>query len=183
MIKPDREVLLSLGALGALLFVCLSVLAFSLQARVEAAQELDARSGVLTQLEARLKARNDARPKSGAIAPAAAFLSAPTQGIAGAQLEAYLQQTAAAQHATVISSGIDPTRHDDRPDSIRLQATLDMNLEALQRMLYQLESGTPYVFVDSLNVQIPGTGAQRAVEDPLLRVTLGLRAIWQRDKA
>ena len=58
-----------------------------------------------------------------------------------------------------------------------------MNLEALQRMLYQLESGTPYVFVDSLSVQIPGTGAQRAVEDPLLRVTLGLRAIWQRIKA
>ena len=183
MIKPDREVLLSLGALGALLVVCLSVLGFSLQARSDAAQELDARSEVLSQLEAHLKARNDARPKSGAVAPAGAFLTAQTQGLAGAQLEAYLQQTAAAQRATVISSGVDPTRHDDRPDSIRLQVTLEMNLKALQAMLYQLESGTPYVFVDSLTVQIPGTGAQRAVEDPLLRVTLGLRAIWQRDKA
>jgi general secretion pathway protein M len=182
MIKPDREVLLSLGALGALLVVCVSVLGFSLQARSEAAQELDARSRVLSQLEARIQAR-DARPKSRALAPATAFLTAPTQGLAGAQFEAYLQQMAAAQHATIISSGLDPTRHEDRPDSIRLQATLDMNLEALQRMLYQLESGTPYVFVDSLSVQIPGTGAQRAAEDPLLRVTLGLRAIWQRDKA
>jgi hypothetical protein len=182
MIKGDREVLLSLGALAAVLAVCLSVLGFSLQARSEAAQERDARREVLSQLEAHLKARN-ARPKSGSVAPAAAFLSAPTQGLAGAQFEAYLQQTAAAQHATVISSGLDPSRHDDRPDAIRLQATLDMNLEALQRMLYQLESGTPYVFVDSLSVQIPGSGAQRAVEDPLLRVTLGLRAIWQREKA
>jgi len=182
MIKPDRELLLSLGALGALLIVCVSVLGFSLQARFAAAQELDARSEVLSQLEAHIKARN-ARPTSGAVAPAAAFLTAQTQGLAGAQLEAHLQQMAAAQHATVISSGLDPTRHEDRPDSIRLQATLDMNLEALQRMLYQLESGTPYVFVDSLSVQIPGSGAHRAVEDPLLRVTLGLRAIWQRDKA
>ena len=182
MIKPDREVLLSLGALGALLVVCVSVLGFSLQARVAAARELDARSEVLSQLEARVTARN-ARPTSGAVAPATAFLTAPTQGLAGAQLEAYLQQTAAAQHATVISWGLDPTRHEDRPDSIRLQATLDMNLEALQRMLYQLESGTPYVFVDSVSVQLPGAGAQRAAEDPLLRVTLGLRAIWQRDKA
>ena len=182
MIKRDREVLLSLGALGAVLVVCMSVLGFSLQARSEAAQERDARSAVLSQLEAHLKARN-ARPKAAGVAPATAFLAAPTQGLAGAQLEAYLRQTAAAQHATVISSGLDSSRHDDRPDSIRLQATLDMNLEALQTMLYRLESGTPYVFVDSLSVQIPGTGAQRATEDPLLRVTLGLRAIWQRDKA
>jgi len=182
MIKADREVMLSLGALGAVLVVCVGVLGFSLQARFEAAQERDAHSEVLSQLEAHLKARN-ARPKSAAVAPAAAFLAASTQGLAGAQFEAYLQQRAAAQHATVISSGLDPGRHDDRSDSIRLQATLDMNLEALQRMLYQLESGTPYVFVDSLSVQIPGTGAQRAVEDPLLRVTLGLRAIWQRIKA
>lgn len=182
MIKPDRELLLSLGALGALLVVCVSVLGFSLQARFAAAQELDARSEVLSQLEAHIKARN-ARPESSAVAPAAAFLTASTQGLAGAQFEAYLQQMAAAQHATVISSGLDSSRHEDRPDSIRLQATLDMNLEALQRMLYQLESGTPYVFVDSLSVQIPGGGARQAVEDPLLRVTLGLRAIWQRDKA
>ena len=182
MIARDRELLLSLGALGAVLVVCASVLGFSLEARFGAAQERDARSEVLAQLEAHIKARN-ARPKAGAVAPAAAFLTAPTQGLAGAQFEAYLQQTAAAQHATVISSGLDATRHDDRPDSIRLQATLDMNLEALQRMLYRLESGTPYVFVDSLSVQIPGTGAQRAAEDPLLRVTLGLRAIWQRVNA
>jgi hypothetical protein len=62
-----------------------------------------------------------------------------------------------------------------------LQATLDADLQALQALLYQLESGTPYVFVDSLNIQIPGTNAQRAVEDPLLRVTLGLRAVWRRE--
>lgn len=182
MMKADRAVLLSVGALGAVLVICVSVLGLSLQARVEAAQERDARSEVLSQLEAHLKARN-ARPRSGAVAPTAAFLSAPTQGLAGAQFEAYLQQAAAAQHATIISSGLDPTRHDDGPDAIRLQATLDMNLEALQRLLYQLESSTPYVFVDSLSVQIPGTVTQRAVEDPLLRVTLGLRAIWQRVKA
>jgi hypothetical protein len=62
-----------------------------------------------------------------------------------------------------------------------LQATLDADLASLQALLYQLESGTPYVFVDSLNIQIPGTNAQHAVEDPLLRVTLGLRAVWRRE--
>ena len=101
MIKPEREVLLSLGAVGAVLVVCMSVLGISVQARFEAAQELAARSAVLSQLEAHVKAR-DARPRSGAVAPVAALLTAPTQGLAGAQFQAYLQQLAAAQHATVI---------------------------------------------------------------------------------
>lgn len=181
MIKPNREELLSVGTLGVLLVACATVVGFALQARFDAAHEFDIRSAQLSQLEAHVRARNEGRPKSGAVAPAAAFLSAPTQGLAGAQLQAYVQQLADAQRASVISSGIEPTRHEDRPDSIRLQATVDMNLQALQTILYQLESGTPYVFVDSLNVQLPGSRAQRAVEDPLLRIAFGLRAVWRRE--
>ena len=55
-----------------------------------------------------------------------------------------------------------------------------MNLKALRTFLYQLESGTPYVFVDTLTVQPAGAMAGRAVEDPLLRTTLSLRAFWRR---
>jgi general secretion pathway protein M len=53
----------------------------------------------------------------------------------------------------------------------------------LQAVLYRLESGTPYVFVDTLIVQLPGGGTQRAVEDPLLRITLGLRSLWRQKNA
>jgi len=90
---------------------------------------------------------------------------------------------AAGLRATVISSGAEPSKREDQPDTIRLQATLDLNAKALQALLYQLESGTPYVFVDALAVQLPGVGGQRASEDPLLRVTLGLRAVWRRGAA
>jgi general secretion pathway protein M len=47
-------------------------------------------------------------------------------------------------------------------------------------VLYQLESGTPYVFVDALSVQPVNATAGRSVEDPLLRTTLSLRALWRR---
>jgi general secretion pathway protein M len=183
MTRPDRETILSVGALGTLLFVCASAVVFSWQARSDAAREFGMRSAQLSQLEAHAANRNNARLRSGAVAPAAAFLAAPTQGLAGAQLQAYLQRVADSHHAVIISSGIEPTKHEDQPDSIRLQATLDVDLQSLQTLLYQLESGTPYVFVDSLNILIPGVNAQRAVEDPLLRVTLGLRAVWRRDTA
>jgi general secretion pathway protein M len=36
------------------------------------------------------------------------------------------------------------------------------------------------VFVDALTVQPAGATAGRAVEDPLLRTTLSLRAFWRR---
>jgi general secretion pathway protein M len=180
MTRSDREALLSVAALGALLLACANAVGFSWQARSDAAREFGTRSGLLSQLEAHAANRNNARLKSGA-APAAAFMAAPTQGLAGAQLQAYLQRVADTHHAVIISSGMEPTKREDQPDSIRLEATLDADLQSLQALLYQLESGTPYVFVDSLNIQIPGVNAQRAVEDPLLRVTLGLRAVWRRE--
>jgi general secretion pathway protein M len=181
MIRSDRETLLCVGVLGTLLFVCANAVGFSWQARSDAAREFNTRSALLSQLEAHAANRNNAR-LTGA-APAAAFMAAPTQGLAGAQLQAYLQRVADTHHVVIISSGIEPTKHEDQPDSIRLQATLDADLQSLQALLYQLESGTPYVFVDSLNIQIPGVNAQHAVEDPLLRVTLGLRAVWRRETA
>jgi general secretion pathway protein M len=183
MIKLDREQLLSTGALAALLLVCIVAIAVSFQMRSDAVQDLAERGELLSRIEARAKASSDARARSGAVAPAAAFLDAPTQGLAGAQLQAHVEQMAGIHRAVVITSSIEPAKREDPPDSIRLQATLDLSLQALQALLYQLESGTPYVFVDSLAVQISGATSQRAAEDPLLRISFGLRAVWRRGKA
>jgi len=96
------------------------------------------------------------------------------------EMQSYLAQLAGDQRASLVSSGGEATKRDDAPDTIRLQATLDMNLKSLRAVLYQLESGTPYVFVDALAVQPIGATAGRAAEDPLLRTTLSLRAFWRR---
>jgi len=181
VIKLDREQILSVGVLAGLILVCTMLMALSFQMRSGAAQELAERHELVSRLEARAKARREARARSGATAPATAFLDAPTQGLAVAQLQAHLAQMADAHHSVLVSSGIEPLKHEDLPDSIRLQATLEMSLQAVQAFLYELESGTPYVFVDQLAVQLASTAAsQRATEDPLLRITLGLRAIWRR---
>ena len=177
MPKLVREQLLSVAALALLLMLCVSMSGVLLQARADAAQEAFERREMLTRLEAKLRTVAN-RPA--AMAPPAAFLDAPTQGLASAQLQSHLAHLADDQRAGLVSSGGEAARRDDAPDTIRLQATLDMNLQALRALLYQLESGTPYVFVDSLTVQTSGIVAGRAVEDPLLRTTLGLRAFWRR---
>jgi general secretion pathway protein M len=183
VIRLDRIQTVSVAVLAALLVVCLVMLELSFQTRSDAVQELNERHELLSRLEARAKSRSDARARSGAIAPVMAFLDAPTQGLAVAQLQAHILQMAEIHHCVLISSGMEPTRREDAPDSIRLQATLETSWQALQAFLYQLESGTPYVFVDSLTVQLAGAASQRAVEDPLLRVTFGLRAVWRRGAA
>jgi general secretion pathway protein M len=183
MIKLDREQFMSIGALAGLLIICVLATTVSFQMRSDAAKNIVEQSQLLSRLEARAKSSSAARARSGAVAPAAAFLDAQTQGLAAAQLQAYLQQMAAAHHAVLISSGIEPTKREDPTDSIRLQATLDMSLQAMQTLLYQLESGTPYVFVETLAVQLSGSATQRIAEDPLLRISFGLRAVWRRGKA
>jgi general secretion pathway protein M len=180
--KPDREQAISIGILAALLLVCTAAVGVSIQVRINAAQERDDSRDRLARLEARVKARTDARARSGATAPASAFLDAPTQGLAVAQLQAYMLRLADVHHCLLVSSGLEPTKHEDPPDSIRLQATVEASWQSLQALLYQLESGTPYVFVGSLTIQLTGAASQRA-EDPLLRVTLGLRAVWRRGTA
>jgi general secretion pathway protein M len=183
VIRLDREQAVSVGILAVVLFVCAAAVGFTLQARSNAAQELEDGRDRLTRLEARAKARRDARARSGAAAPETAFLEAATQGLAVARLQAHIQQLADVHHCVLVSSGLEPTRREDGADQIRLQATVEANAPSLQAFLYQLESGTPYVFVDALTVQLTGATSQRIAEDPLLRITFGLRAVWRRGAA
>ena len=175
--RLNREQATSVAALVLLLALCGYVVGLSLQARSDAVREASERREMLSRLEAKLHTISN-RPT--ATAPPAAFLDATTQGLAGAQLQSYLAQLAGAQNATLVSAGEDAAKHDDARDTIRLQATLDMNLKTLRAVLYRLESGTPYVFVDALTIQPVSAGTGRGVEDPLLRTTLRLRAFWQR---
>lgn len=176
MLKLDREQAISVGAFVLLLLASLSVMGISLQARADAAQEYAERREMLSRLEARLKTAGS-RPTA---APPAAFLDASTPGLASAQLQSYVGQLAGRHNASLISSGGETAKRDDAPDTVRVQAAFEMNLPSLRALLYELESGTPYVFVDALTVQLANARAGQAAEDPQLRATLSLRAIWRR---
>jgi general secretion pathway protein M len=177
----DREQTPSLGALALILVFCTCLVQYAMQSCSEAAQQLDERRETVTRLEAR--ARADGPGRSITTAPVSAFLDASTQGLAGAQLQAYLTQTAGAQQAAIISSGLEATKREDTPDTNRLQATFEVGLVALQAILYRAESGTPYVFVEALAIQPAGAAGGRSPEDPLWRATLSVRAFWRKGSA
>jgi general secretion pathway protein M len=176
MPKLEREQAISVAVLALLLLVSVSGIGMSLQARADAVRENSERREMVARLEDRLRAKAS-RPTA---APPAAFLDATTPSLASAQLQSYLGQLAGDQKASLVSSGAEAAKRDDAPDAIRVQATLDLGLQSLRAVLYQLESGTPYVFVDALTVQQINATSGGAVEDPLLRATLSLRALCRR---
>jgi general secretion pathway protein M len=174
-----RDQIIALGVLLAVLLLCLGGLGVNLATRYSAQAESAEKQELLANLETR--ARRDSRMhgrRTMGEAPAGAFLNAPTQGAAGAQLEAYLTRVTD-QRAVLISSAVHPADKDDAPDMIRVEATLDVSAATLQDMLYRLEMGEPYVFIDSFQVRVSGRVAGRDAADPLLRVTLNLHAIWR----
>jgi general secretion pathway protein M len=174
--RLDRQQWVALAALFVLLLACGGVLALSVASRLEAAQEQADQQDVLSRLEARLHARTGAHGElKPASAPAQAFLDAPTPGLAGADLQAYVERLAD-RHAALVSFGVQGGDNDRVADTVGLETSMDITLNALQVLLHQLESGTPYVFVDSLSVHT--AAGLRAAADTL-RVTLGLRALWR----
>jgi len=174
---------IALGALGLLLLACAGVVAWSLQARADAVDELTERQDHLERLEAGTRPKGGAggRTKLGA-APPSAFLDAPTSGLASASLQSHIAHLAG-HHATLVSFAVQPSDKADSADSVRVEASMDIGLHSLQTLLYELESGTPYVFVESMTVRPAAATPQSTAKDPVLRVVLGLRALWRRSPA
>lgn len=173
----------ALGVLGLVLLACAGVTAWSMQARADAVDELAERQERLARLEAGMRPKaNGHGPAKAGSAPASAFLDAATSGLAGASLQAYVAHLAG-HHATLVSFAVQPADKADAADSVRVEASMDIGLRALQTLLYELESGTPYVFVESMTVRPAAAVTAAAAKDAPLRVVLGLRALWRRNPA
>jgi general secretion pathway protein M len=179
VVKLDREQGIAVTALLLVLFGCTAAPIISLRARSAAAQALADQRYILARLQRAhhqigFKAEQSDRIRA---APTAAFLNAATAGLASAQLETYLSKIAIDQQATLISSTVQQRQPTDKPDFVRIQAILSMNYSALQGLLFKLETGTPYVFVDSITLQTAEATTEYA---PVVRATLSLRAIWRK---
>jgi general secretion pathway protein M len=182
MPKLSREKYLALAALLALVLVGLIVPAMTLLARSDAQQALSEERDLLDRLVASKQHSNKQMQAPGqtAEAPPEAFLKAQTAGLAIAQLEAYFSALAQTNHASLLSASAQPADQSDAPDIVRIQVNIDVEYDALQSLLYKLETGAPYVFVDSLRLRSealsPNKGRQRG---PSMKATLGLKAIWR----
>jgi general secretion pathway protein M len=138
-------------------------------------------SDLLDQLQGR-KARGAGTSPLAAEHPGTPFLEGPTVTVAGATL---LQRVAAAVGnvgGTIQSSQVDVTGTQAKEGFVGLLVSCEMEQPALQKLLYDLEVGMPFLFIDQLDVQVPQTTAANEGGIGKIRVVLGVSGQWQGNK-
>jgi general secretion pathway protein M len=144
-------------------------------------QALAQTSDLLDQLRGRKSGAKSAAALS-AEHPGTPFLEGPTVTVAGANL---LQRVAAAVGdvgGTVQSSQVDVSGAQAKDGFVGLVVSCELEQPALQRLLYDLEAGMPFLFVDQLDIQVPQTTALGDAGAGRVRVILGVSGQWQAGK-
>jgi general secretion pathway protein M len=133
----------------------------------------------LAQLEGRtLRTAKDGQSDFGGAPVGSPFLEGQTQTVGGAAL---LQRIAGAVNqagGNVLSSQVELQKADAQEGWIGLLVSCEVEQPALQTLLYDIESGMPFLFVDQLTVQAPIAG----VEKSRMRVMLSVSGQWQGPK-
>jgi general secretion pathway protein M len=137
-----------------------------------------ASAAMLEQLDGRKAAAPGGRTTDAAMPSGSAFLEGATVTIAGAAL---LQRVAGAvtKHGgNVLSSQLDVQGTPSKAGFVSMIASCEIDQPALQPLIYDLEAGMPFLFIDQLAVQAPTT----AHGEGKLRILLAVSGQWQGGK-
>ena len=109
------------------------------------------------------------------------FLTAATETLAAATLDDKIRRIAADLHGAVASSHPE-VDHDSQSagNKIEIKAVIDGKIDALQALLFRLETGAPAVFVEELSLEIKGGDTDGGVPaaDPVLHMAATFVAYW-----
>ena len=159
------------GLVAVLLFTVVT----SIMDVIEQRGEMAASTAMLEQLEGHKPATG--APGDVTMPSGSAFLEGATVTIAGATL---LQRVAGAVvkfGGNVLSTQLDLQGTQTRTGFLSMIASIEIDQPQLQQLLYDLEAGMPFLFIDQLVVQTP-TGAAGS-ENGKLRVLLAVSGQWR----
>lgn len=114
--------------------------------------------------------------------PGTPFLEGPTVTVAGANLLQRVATAVSDAGGQVQSSQVDVSGAQSKDGFVGLVVSCELEQPALQKLLYDLEAGMPFLFVDQLDVQVPQTTALNDAGSGRVRVILGVSGQWQAGK-
>ena len=162
------------AAYAGLVAMLLAIAASSLIDLFNQRASVVAAAAMLEQLEGRKPLSADQRPGESGAPSGSVFLEGATVTVAGAAL---LQRVAAAvtkAGGNVLSSQLDVQGGQNaKAGFVSMVANCELEQSALQSLLYDLEAGMPFLFVDQLDIQVPTAGEGK------LRFLLGVSGQWQ----
>ncbi len=137
-----------------------------------------ASAAMLEQLEGRKAPAPGGRSAEAGMPSGSAFLEGATVTVAGAAL---LQRVAGAVTklgGNVLSSQLDVQGTQSKAGFVSMVASCELDQPALQPLIYDLEAGMPFLFIDQLTVQAPTTSSGEGK----LRILLAVSGQWQGTK-
>jgi general secretion pathway protein M len=171
--SPLIAVVLYIAVMGALL----ATAGFAVLDIIGHQRGLAQTSDLLDQLRGRT-ARGGAKSPL-AERPGTPFLEGPTVTVAGAALLQRVATAVGGVGGTIQSSQVDVSGIEAKNGLVGLVISCEMEQPALQKLLYDIEAGMPFLFVDQLDVQIPQTTAANENGSGRIRVVLGVFGQWQ----
>ncbi len=177
---PLPAAALYLGLMILFLFVVFSSFADILGRRADVA----ASGAMLEQLEGRRPAAVRGQGTSVAAPAGSPFLQGETVTVAGANLLQRVTSAVTRLGGKVLSSQVDlqgPQQGtQSKPGFLSVIASCEIDQPGLQQLLYDVEAGMPFLFVDQLVAEAPANLAESG--DGKLRVLLTVSGQWQGKK-
>ena len=159
------------GLVFALLFMVVTSIVDILDQRAAVASA----AAMLDQLEGRGIAASGRRSADVLMPSGSAFLEGATVTVAGAAL---LQRVAGAVTklgGNVLSSQLDLQGTQSKAGFVSMVASCEIDQPALQPLIYDLEAGMPFLFVEQLAVQAPTSSSGEGKS----RILLAVSGQWQ----
>jgi general secretion pathway protein M len=176
-----RKVITTSPVLAATIYVGLVVVllfavASSIADVVGQRDEVASAAIMLEQLEGRSPAAVHGPSSEVTIPSGSAFLEGATITVAGATLLQRVSGAVTKFGGNVLSTQLDLQGSKSRPGFLSMIASCEIDQSEVQKLLYDLEAGMPFLFVDQLVVQTPltssGPGGGR------LRLLLAVSGQW-----
>lgn len=106
-----------------------------------------------------------------------AYIEGQTTTVAGASLQQRVGAVLAEAGGSVLSSELDLREAGAEGGRIGLVVACDIDQNALQRALYEIEAGMPVLTVDRLSAQVASGDEKSAA--PRLRAQLSVSGVWR----
>jgi general secretion pathway protein M len=172
-----RRQALAVVAYVSVVIVLLAVSLFLVADLRDKAAEIAAAQMRLEQLSERSQPSLSASNASNPGVSGSPFLDGQTITIAGAALQQRIETAVAKADGLLTSSQLDLDGPDAKNGFVNLSASMEVNQPAVQTILYDIEAGMPYLFVDKLSIQSPEVFGEP--EGGRMRMTIGVAGQWR----
>jgi general secretion pathway protein M len=181
-IAPIERYLTRSPAIAATVYVaCVVVFAWVIVSAVTDVLERRAAvaeaSDLLAQLQGRRSTAAGVAGPGEAVPSGSPFLEGPTVTVAGAALLQRMAGAVTKVGGNVLSSQVELQGTQTKAGLIGVIASCEVDQPALQKLLYDLEAGMPFLFIEQLVVQ--GPVASTGATEGRMRVLLAVYGQWQ----